>query len=341
MSADKTCSISGLGIPSGTPVRLFLLTKNPYEDYVGSRAVYPHHWWVPRTFPLKATNDDYGRVRDVTKGFQRDLWLQGFKQDLVSREASDRDDVAVAPGMPFDRLMEALAVGRVSVHRSTEEREILPVSVGMIREDVWQAMLKLPVASPWSSSDPDSIDAYRKDIRRIYAWALKNREDDARALAGGKVSKDAKWAVEYKDTPELKAIALKQLRRSQFGLMAFNRPKDEPTSLSFMVGKDEVPYTAGPSTHFQLFCELGLPMEEAEPFLDVVAEFAFIHLAAMLTRHMWVPSSSSGPSGGYYDTDVAYLSAMLEIAKKEAAEWHKDNADTLEIVNKTRRKKKG
>ena len=59
-SFDFTCSLSGLGIRAGDPVKYFLLTDNPYEDT--QTVCSPHDLYVPRTWPLRAEYNDYGTI---------------------------------------------------------------------------------------------------------------------------------------------------------------------------------------------------------------------------------------------------------------------------------------
>ena len=59
-SFDFTCSISGLAIGAGDPVKFFLLTENPYDD--NNIVCYVHDLYVPRTWPISADYNDYGSI---------------------------------------------------------------------------------------------------------------------------------------------------------------------------------------------------------------------------------------------------------------------------------------
>ena len=79
-SFSMTCSISGLGIDAGTPVRALLLTENPYGE-----------GWDLRTPPIRARYNDCGSIERV---HPRDLpvaklWLRGLREDLVELGAGD------------------------------------------------------------------------------------------------------------------------------------------------------------------------------------------------------------------------------------------------------------
>lgn len=113
---SMTCSISGLGISGGTPVRCLLLTASPYGDKGESRGA-----WIVRTPPLRAIYNSYGTIEDVhpEDKFIADLWLRGLREDLVERGQGDNayHDLPTSKHMSFDDLLDALRAGRVLVRQ--------------------------------------------------------------------------------------------------------------------------------------------------------------------------------------------------------------------------------
>jgi hypothetical protein len=114
---NGTCCVSNLPIGAGTPVRYLLLTQNPFNTNPAAYACYIHGRWIPRTFPLKAKYNDYGGVEDVEEGPARDVWMEGFKEDLVERGVGDNSchDSPVRKDMSLEQILEALWEGRVLV----------------------------------------------------------------------------------------------------------------------------------------------------------------------------------------------------------------------------------
>lgn len=131
-SFASTCSISGLPIEGGDPVRAFLITENPYDDnlYCGMSDL-----WFLRTLPVKAKYNDYGSIEDVEEGPLKDLWMEGLQIDLVARGVGDNSchDVEVNKQMSFEQLLTALWEQRVHVLRdvgmSSESKPTLPDGV--------------------------------------------------------------------------------------------------------------------------------------------------------------------------------------------------------------------
>ena len=110
---SMTCSLSGLGISGGTPVRCLLLTASPYGE-----------GWLVRTPPLRATYNSYGSIEGVHEDdkFIADLWLRGLREDLIERGLGDNSvhDVPTARDMSFEQLLDAVRAGRVVVRQDTK-----------------------------------------------------------------------------------------------------------------------------------------------------------------------------------------------------------------------------
>jgi hypothetical protein len=120
-----TCSISGLPIEAGDPVRFLLLTENPYHA-PAEHTCYMDDHWIPRTYPLKAKYNDYGSIEDIQQGPLQETLLEGFKIDLIERGTGDNQchDVPVRADMGLEGFLEALWEGRVLVGRDRTHRDL-------------------------------------------------------------------------------------------------------------------------------------------------------------------------------------------------------------------------
>jgi len=107
-------------------------------------------------------------------------------------------------------------------------------------------------------------------------------------------------------------------------LFGANLEGDRESPVSWIVAKDLIPFTVGLGTHWRLLVMKGLPVEQVESFLDSVAEMAYVHMALMQVRFLWVPSSSRGAQFGEFDKHAAFLKALAKIAKDRDAEDKKD-----------------
>lgn len=169
-SYATTCSISGLGIDAGTPVRAVLLAESPYTGHdEGS--------WSLRAPPLRARYDGGGSIEDVHRDDEivAELWLRGLREDLVEVGTGDNQchDVPVRKKMKFDDLLAALQEGRVLVRQDAEH--------------FWRRPLK----RDHSALMPDSEERrererYTPSLPKVEA--LLEADPGLRAELGGKVT---------------------------------------------------------------------------------------------------------------------------------------------------------
>ena len=117
-SFSYTCALSALPIEAGDKVRYLLLSQSPYEQTICTM----NGAWFARTFPIKAVYNEYGSVEDVEEGIGKDLWMEGFKIDLVSVGLGENTchDIPTSKDMSFDDMLEAIVEHRLKVKRSTE-----------------------------------------------------------------------------------------------------------------------------------------------------------------------------------------------------------------------------
>jgi hypothetical protein len=166
----------------------------------------------------------------------------------------------------------------------------LPVGHAMIREDVWQEMLKGTV-EVWTSKHiaKANIDTFYDGINKF---------------------------VEYVKSED-KDLPYRFMHREDNG-------RDLPGA--WIASKDVIPFTVGLATHFNLMMNKS---EQPDEFFKTVAEFAFINCLLAQTRYQWRPSSSAGPQFGEWDAHEKLLKAFAKIAttiakeqKEERAKWN-------------------
>lgn len=131
-----TCAVSGLPIEAGDEVRYLLLTKNPYHSGA-ENTCYIHDLWFPRTFPLKAEYNDYGSIENYADGPEQDIWLEGFKRDMVERGWGENTchDIPTSKEMKFAELLDAIQEGRVLVERETSDYRLDKIDALLKRTD--------------------------------------------------------------------------------------------------------------------------------------------------------------------------------------------------------------
>lgn len=138
---DYTCSVSGLPIGEGTPVRFLALVRTPYYEE-GKSVDELKGMWTPLAGPLQAVYDCYGSVKGWLPGKVTDNFFWSLQTSIVERDVGRNTvhEVAVRKGMPPEAFLVALWEGRILVWNHGDQR---PVVQTMIREDVWQFLVNM------------------------------------------------------------------------------------------------------------------------------------------------------------------------------------------------------
>lgn len=141
---DYTCSVSGLPIGEGTPVRLTPLMPGDYYEE-GKSVMSTNELWVPMMLPLRAVYNSYGSVKDWEPGPKADSFFKQLEDCAVEREVGENPvhDVAVRKGMSREDYLMALWEGRIQT--TGAGRKILPVVQAMVREDIWQLLVQMEI----------------------------------------------------------------------------------------------------------------------------------------------------------------------------------------------------
>jgi len=160
-------------------------------------------------------------------------------------------------------------------------KEPLAVRYGMIREDVWQALLTQPIEGRYDfelkSYKSLTIDDYRAGVRKFAEAKPKDP------------------------------------------LYSFGVDHDLVDSCpgSWIAAKSAIPFTVGLGEQWILLSRQGALTES---FMDTVAEFAFISSHLQTLRHWWKPSYSVGPQEAEWDVQKTYLLQMLKVVDEHLKE---------------------
>ena len=189
--------------------------------------------------------------------------------------------VVTAGSGPYASTAELLVFPQPGAGARRRRREKLDrsstLSQMMIREDVWQKLLNLPVLD-----DGFAPANYRKAVRKLY--------EESVALVGSKTEAE--------------------IRRDRF-LVA---PGQQSRHTS-MLEHDRHPITsAGLTTHWDLLWAKGHPVEEVSSLVDGIGEFLYVIHTMSRLRYLWVPSSACGGQAGEYDKHALFHAAMGGVA---------------------------
>lgn len=214
---NATCQVSQLPIHAGEEVRFLLLVKSPFrmdstkgdaysymkegqkeEDFgyqpnadAGREGVYSDNFWTPEFVPVRAKYNDYGSVEDIdTKSLNWSIWLETINKRMIeiNQGSNQYHDPAVKKDMELSQLLEVLQEGRL-IFSYWYKNYRVPVAQTMIREDVYQSLLKIKADNLWWSKERD----YSPE--EIY-------KDGLTFFSKEKIEKAKKYAKDYSD-PEV------------------------------------------------------------------------------------------------------------------------------------------
>lgn len=136
---SSICAISGLPLQEGDSCRYFLLTENPFGHEKLTSAI--QNRWIPRTWPLEGMHLEDGSVSVGAQGAETDLWVQAFRADISFNLLN-----MTPANLTFEKVQDAAAGGQLFVQVANHSSTPLAIRHAIIREEVWQALLQLPLA---------------------------------------------------------------------------------------------------------------------------------------------------------------------------------------------------
>lgn len=296
---SMSCAVSGLPIDGGDAVRVSLVTKNPYE--LGALACEIDGLWVPRTWPVRGTYDDYGGA-DVDESTVAATWQAGLAYD-----APEFVDTMATSG-----LIAAAREGRLSVRRSSD-----PSSRAVVHAEAYAAR----AIDPHVQEMIDAIEARRaEDAKgpRLTVAPMMIREDVWRSIVADGASM---WgeSVSRRAFREAAGRAWEKLLSWGDSILRGGDARD-PFGWAFRISN--VPDVLGLDVSFALvaraFKEGKVSPAEAEAFLDDAADFAFLRYALIAVRHLWRPSYAAGPQSGDWRAHERFLATMHRLARERA-----------------------
>lgn len=187
--------------------------------------------------------------------------------------------------------------GNKSVHFRDPEEPLL-VMQAMVREDVWQALLKQPLEGVFDFATKEykthTLSHFKKGLRDY----LKHREEK---LGGAHSVQD---------------LFLDGVQR-EFA--------DQRFPGAWVVnGRETYGMTIGPSDHWNLMQRKGpLP----EDFIDTVAEYAYVCSALAGLGYWWRPSYAIGGQDPTWPSKLTFLANLVKIVKAEIKEDKRRSED--------------
>ena len=160
---NKTCGLSNLHITAGTPVYVFMLEKNTYEN----DRCYATAFWRPTLLPFLSAYNDYGGGENSHGNIN--YIIDALKKRVVEMDVGENEchDIAVkADAMNEDLLFEAIHEGRLKIRDGVDQ---VQVDFTMIRKDVVDHICETWVQEQYVGEGMGKIGYQRNYIEYKYS----------------------------------------------------------------------------------------------------------------------------------------------------------------------------
>lgn len=274
-----------------------------------SRYCYASDVFFPRCVPLKGKYDSYGGITAIEDSINVTAVLDQFQLDLDEYPAGKFDiPVKISKDMPLSDLLKAIERGGVTVNRYKDDRphnhhHHLPVATWMVREDIYQAMIKTKIGDRWGDGVMDihnfyeDAETYRSELRE-QAEKEAAFDEILRHSAG----RDAKFSL----------IREYQNRNSGNRLRESMHSPPFENGLSFY---DDWLTTCVSQKR------LNPDDEKVKSFIREIADFSFFCLAKETMRVGWMAQPGAGSQDENIDVHAAVAEQMLKTISKRREEW--------------------
>lgn len=177
----------------------------------------------------------------------------------------------------------------------------LLIESAMIREDVWQALLKQPIKQGWT----DKRATLQEYTNHAFVYWNQTIEHAERRLV-----------------LEQETCTLKGPRALMMDRVEFDNKLDRENPIAGWLSREPVPFGFGLTAHWRLMAMRhvteAIADDEVTSFLRTVAETAWVSNALGYVRYWWRPSYSVGPQIGEWAKHARVLKSFADIAKGEA-----------------------
>lgn len=284
--------------------------KKPIKEIhseTSQESCFSTDFWSPDFVPLKGLYDGSGSVDDLDQTSLNALfWKEEVDRRLVELDIGSNKvwDLPSKKGMNLDQFLNASAFGRIRFKDGYSNLD-LPVCQTMIREDVYQTMLKIPLNSDgWASMEINHPDVIYKDALKTLAVPYNEHQQYP-------TKEDPIFDTRYLYHDQNKGPFLRNFDLISGGEKGLNPIRDWITD--------------------QLrFNKITLDQPELASFIKDIAEFMYVKLVMNRLRKTWHPGCGRGSSQENFELASSFNQSLAAIAKQEHLKQLKEEEEELE-----------
>ena len=178
----------------------------------------------------------------------------------------------------------------------------------MIREDVWQVLLQIPLLGWDQKPTNHTLEDFQKEYLEYYQELTETYRTIAELQA---------QAAELKAQGDAKSTEM-MLKATQYLTRLGGYGEKIPRMVS-RHGSGSYGAFVNIPTHWSEVAEKQLPVDVAQEFIDSAAEMAYVSDVLENLYYRWIPSTSAG-QGSHFKDHENFFAAMLKVAEAASEE---------------------
>lgn len=292
----ETCFVSHLPIRDDERCRVFFLERMEgwAEESASAGFSYPYGMWAPCSFALAGTYDSHGRVEGIKEdSLEARMAMRHIRERLVEfpPEEDGRRNPAVlrATITPFT-LQEAISEGRGKF--TDYQNRVQPIGFVMVRDDVYQAILRRRISSTWRTPKRFTVARYVRQGEALVE-ALKRH-----------------MAEKATHTDPLRRIT------TAFDIDYLKyEGSDKEYDFQRFISNSMMEFRDSLKIHLVELVEIDSP--DLPLFLQLIAKHMWFSDHLYNLRRAWMPQCGKGSQDDLYDDHIWLAKLVQDIAKRE------------------------
>jgi hypothetical protein len=299
-SWNKTCGLTNLHITVGTPVVVFVLTKNLQTDSM----CYTTPFFRPLLMPFYSEYNDYGGGEN-SHGFGFKYVIDTLRKSLVERELGENSyhDLAVTRD-DFDEEMFFNVCGKNRLQIKNNRGQVEEVTFVMFHksavDDIFENFEQCEFVS-----EPDGGYHYE-------TYKFSDIAASVPALV------DVLMVV-----PDDESCFDQIMRRYDPLDTAFPKGSNRAKSWLSLNRISEITGNRSQSSQIETYVN-AKDAEGLTMFLTETLKAVYINNFMLMTRKMWMPTSGEGSQEGDHEPYHVLINAMNKILANEKASWDRE-----------------
>lgn len=272
---NGTCGITQLPILAGDDVVLFFIGQPKIDESAAGGFCYSTGLWAPMSLPFYGKYNDYGMVEGIPEDWHASYFLDLLRQHVVEREQGENpyheQAVKAADLNDVDTVQKLIRKGRIRCAVPPIYRAGSSHLVGFMMVHQYAFNFMTEMCESWRG-DMTLADVIEKG-RAFYVAAIAAAADD-----------DLRDIIPM--SMRLRFSSSERANNPFFALSDIATDGFSGYAVAFGI-REHVEHLVG-------MAEAGMPIEQAEPLIERIAQFYMFGVNMLPLRRSWAPQGGAG-----------------------------------------------